>query len=496
MHPDLTERILLHLEKCDKVDTLDLVPVFNEDHQKIIGALKSIQATGELVLAEPATRKTLELTEEGRFVLDNGSHEASVYNAVPAEGIPQAELMKLSPNAKVGFSKAMSQGWIMVDKSTNPALVKRKVDSIEDSVKAQLQDIANGKGQNIADSVKNEYKKRKLLQEIVTKSFVLCKGPEFSTSLKKLETDLTVDMLASGLWKELKFKAYNFDALGAPPTRGHLHPLLKVRTEFRQIFLEMGFSEMPTNNYVESSFWNFDALFQPQQHPARDAHDTFFLNTPQKSYKFPQEYLEKVKTVHSKGGYGSQGYGYDWKIEEAQKNLLRTHTTAVSARMLYKLANQPDGFKPVKYFSIDKVFRNETLDATHLAEFHQVEGVIADVGLTLGDLIGTLYEFFRKLGITQLEFKPAYNPYTEPSMEIFCFHPGLNKWIEVGNSGVFRPEMLLPMGIPSNVNVIAWGLSLERPTMIKYGINNIRDLVGPKIDLKMIEEGAICRLDR
>lgn len=122
---------------------------------------------------------------------------------------------------------------------------------------------------------------------------------------------------------------------------------------------------------------------------------------------------------------------YDWKLEEAQKNLLRTHTTAVSARMLYKLANQEGGFIPAKYFSIDRVFRNETLDATHLAEFHQVEGVVADRNLTLGDLIGVIAEFFKKLGITQIEFKPAYNPYTEPSMEIFCFHPGLRKWIEV-----------------------------------------------------------------
>lgn len=119
-------------------------------------------------------------------------------------------------------------------------------------------------------------------------------------------------------------------------------------------------------------------------------------------------------------------------------------------------------FKPVKFFSIDRVYRNETLDATHLAEFNQIEGVIADYGLTLGNLIGTLYEFFKKLGITQLRFKPAYNPYTEPSMEIFCYHDGLEKWIEIGNSGMFRPEMLLPMNLPPNVNVIAWGLSLER----------------------------------
>ncbi|XP_037045807.1 phenylalanine--tRNA ligase alpha subunit, partial [Bradysia coprophila] len=325
----------------------------------------------------------------------------------------------------------MSHGWCYVDKSGGKPLVKRKVDTITDVVQEHLMSINKGLGQDIPDNVRNEYKKRKLLQEVVTKSFIISKGPEFSTTLKKLETDLTVEMLANGQWADLKFKAYNFDALGVPPECGQLHPLLKVRTEFRQIFLEMGFSEMPTNNYVESSFWNFDALFQPQQHPARDAHDTFFVDYPSKSYKFPEEYLERVKTVHSKGGFGSQGYGYDWKIEEAQKNLLRTHTTAVSARMLYKLANQPGGFKPAKYFSIDKVFRNETLDATHLAEFHQVEGVIADVNLSLGELIGTFSEFFKKLGITQLEFKPAYNPYTEPSMEIFCFHPGLKRWIEV-----------------------------------------------------------------
>lgn len=125
--------------------------------------------------------------------------------------------------------------------------------------------------------------------------------------ITKLETDLTADMLASGSWKNLKFKEYNLNALGATPDSGYLHPLLRVRTEFRQIFLEMGFTEMATDNFVESSFWNFDALFQPQQHPARDAHDTFFVSDPKTSSNFPKDYLDRVKQVHSKGGYGSQG---------------------------------------------------------------------------------------------------------------------------------------------------------------------------------------------
>ncbi|NXE85762.1 SYFA ligase, partial [Cochlearius cochlearius] len=221
------------------------------------------------------------------------------------------------------------------------------------------------------------------------------------------------------------------------------------------------FTEMPTDNFVESSFWNFDALFQPQQHPARDQHDTFFLQDPAEAPELPAGYMAKVKKVHSQGGYGSQGYKYEWRVEEARRNLLRTHTTSASARMLYQLARQ-EKFSPVKYFSIDRVFRNESLDATHLAEFHQVEGVVADRGLTLGHLMGILRQFFTKLGmeggtqgcrglprapltsplfsgITQLRFKPAYNPYTEPSMEVFSYHEGLKKWVEVGNSGVFRP---------------------------------------------------------
>lgn len=335
---------------------------------------------------------------------------------------------------------------------------------------------------------------------MVIKSYQIVKGTQFTLKVEKAETDITAEMILKDTWKEKRFKDYNFNAMGISPDRGHLHPLLKVREQFRQIFLEMGFTEMPTNNFVESSFWNFDALFQPQQHPARDAHDTFFISDPQFSDDFPKDYLEKVKTVHSTGGFGSQGYKYDWKIDETRKNLLRTHTTAVSARMLYKAAeryrqNPEEPFTPLKYFSIDRVFRNETLDATHLAEFHQIEGVVADVGLNLGDLMGILDQFFQKLGIKSLKFKPAYNPYTEPSMEIFSYHEGLKKWVEIGNSGVFRPEMLLPMGLPENVTVIAWGLSLERPTMIKYKIDNIRDLVGHKVDLQMVYNNPICIID-
>ncbi len=242
---------------------------------------------------------------------------------------------------------------------------------------------------------------------------------------------------------------------------------------------------------METGFWNFDALFVPQQHPARDLQDTFYISDPptaDKPREDPQisatipnsskpssgkestnnldyhQYWNNVKEVHEKGKYGSIGYRYPFKDEESLRLVLRTHTTAISTYMLHKLAANP---RPARYFSIDRVFRNETVDATHLAEFHQVEGVIADFGLTLGGLIGFMEVFFAKMGIHKLRFKPAYNPYTEPSMEIFGFHEGLDKWVEIGNSGMFRPEMLEPMGLPEDMRVYGWGLSLERPTMIK-----------------------------
>jgi len=313
-------------------------------------------------------------------------------------------------------------------------------------------------------------------------------------------------MIVSGSYKDMEFKPYNFNTIGKLPEKGNLHPLMKMREEFRNIFLSMGFTEMRTDKYVESSFWNFDALFQPQQHPSRDAHDTFFVKN-EIEVDALEGYVQNVKSMHEKGGSGSHGYKNTWDIEEAKKGVLRTHTTAISARYLYKIANMMKNRESnskyndeikienkdcYKFFSIDRVYRNESVDATHLAEFHQVEGVIIGNNLTLGELMGTLACFYKKLGMDKIKFKPAYNPYTEPSMEIFAYHNELRKWIEIGNSGIFRPEMLKPMGFDENVRVFGWGLSLERPTMIKYGIKNIRDLVGHKVDLNSIRKNEIC----
>ena len=170
-------------------------------------------------------------------------------------------------------------------------------------------------------------------------SFAISRGPSYAPVRRVLAADLTKEMLDSGAWATAGFKAYNLESAGQESGGGHVHALMKVRAEFRQILLEMGFSEMPTNRFVESSFWNFDALFQPQSHPSRDMHDTFFISHPAVTPSIPADYLERVRAMHERGGHGSIGYRYEWAEGEARKNLLRTHTTAVSARMLYQLAN-------------------------------------------------------------------------------------------------------------------------------------------------------------
>ncbi|KAK5091660.1 Phenylalanyl-tRNA synthetase, beta subunit, cytoplasmic [Lithohypha guttulata] len=527
MAEDLTAQVLSAVNSANgPVLTSKAFP--DAEFNTIKSAIDKLRSRGYLE-AKQVDRLELVPTEEGTAIVQHGSQEARVYNAIKEKGkVPVKELPSLIGDANVakfGQMAAFRNKWVKKDGDMLVPLV----DSIKDVTGDQLKEIADKKTLSDSKAVA-DLKKRKLVTERKVVTFEIQKGPNFSMEFVKEQTDLTAEMLADGSWKTIKLKPYNFKAKGAPTPSGALHPLNKVRQEFREIFFEMGFEEMPTNKFVETGFWNFDALFVPQQHPARDQQDTFFISDPPKadppredpptqvleqlSLSDPnhpdasinpsqtqqngpkvdyQQYWENVQAVHQDGKYGSTGYKYPWSKDESLKLVLRTHTTAISTYMLKKLAENP---RPIRYFSIDRVFRNETVDATHLAEFHQVEGVIADWGLTLGGLIGFMEVFFAKMGITDLRFKPAYNPYTEPSMEIFSYHKGLGKWVEIGNSGMFRPEMLEPMGLPKDMRIYGWGLSLERPTMIKYGVSNIRELLGHKVDLNFIETNPAVRLNK
>ncbi|KAL9102460.1 MAG: hypothetical protein Q9163_002390 [Psora crenata] len=507
------------LSQCEgALLTADVFPTTPFDRVKsAIDALSS----RDMVTYSQMEREAALLTPEAEGIAASGSHEAKVFEAVRGalDGLKIADLPEQKvvgkESANVGQGKALKAKWIKKDGDT----FRASADSITDSTREQLQTILQTQT-HTDPKVVADLKRRKLITTKRLISFKVEKGPKFAAKFVKEETDLTADMLASGAWKTAKLKPYNFKAMGAPTYSGALHPLNKVRHEFRQIFFEMGFEEMPTNRFVETGFWNFDALYVPQQHPARDLQDTFYISDPayadrpradpQPSQNLPnrtsedaqresqggldyENYWQNIREVHENGKYGSIGYRYSFKEEESLRLVLRTHTTSVSTYMLHKLAANP---RPARYFSIDRVFRNETVDATHLAEFHQVEGVVADYGLTLGGLIGFMEVFFAKMGMHRLRFKPAYNPYTEPSMEIFGYHVGLARWVEIGNSGMFRPEMLESMGLPKDMRVYGWGLSLERPTMIKYGVKNIRELLGHKVDLNFVESNPAVRLER
>lgn len=288
-------------------DSGEFAQALGVDHNVVVGVLKSLEAY-EMIATEVSSIKSAvpsaricvpnppfsllrlpsplqdikhsryNLTEEARGYLGPGTPEFQLFSAVPPAGAPLAELKsKLGPLADLGFKQAMQLKWVAIDKSTGEPMVVRKVDDAQDNVHALLTALSNGGDTSASAAELQALVKRKMLVLQSWKTFKVVKGPKFALERKKPATDLTSEMLLKGTWREQEFKEYNFAALGLAPTGGHLHPLLKVRTQFRKIFTNMGFEEMPTNNYVESSFWNFDALFQPQQHPARDAHDTFFL---------------------------------------------------------------------------------------------------------------------------------------------------------------------------------------------------------------------------
>jgi len=238
----------------------------------------------------------------------------------------------------------------------------------------------------------------------------------------------------------------------------------------KQLWVEMGFEEM-SGTMTQTAFWDLDALFVPQDHPAREMQDTFYLK---ESGTLPA-WWQDIKHMHENGGdTDSTGWQAPYSEEEAKKVLLRTHTTVLSAQMLRRIKEESLEL-PAKYFSVAKVFRNETLDWKHLFEFHQVEGIVVGEGLSLADLIGMQKEFYTRMGFTDVRFRPAYFPYVEPGAEVEVYHPGKKQWVELGGMGVLRPEVVIPL-LGRDVPVLAWGLGMERIITDYYSITDLRHI--------------------
>lgn len=299
---------------------------------------------------------------------------------------------------------------------------------------------------------------------------------------KDLIERVTPSLLKQSTWQGKKFRHYDVEANVPSIHHGKRHFVNQAIDYARRIWLDLGFKEM-AGSILNTSFWNFDALFTAQDHPVRELQDTFFIQDPEYGRLPSKELILAVKRVHEDGGTTkSKGWQYTWSPEEAKRNVLRTHTTVLSAQKLTTL-KQSD--LPTKFFSIGRCFRNETLDWSHLFEFNQTEGIVVDPNANFRHLLGYLKVFFKKMGFEHARFRPAYFPYTEPSVEIDAYHPIKKKWVELGGAGMFRPEVVVPL-LGKDIPVLAWGPGFDRMIMDYYQLTDIRDLY--KNDIKQLRE--------
>jgi phenylalanyl-tRNA synthetase alpha chain len=283
---------------------------------------------------------------------------------------------------------------------------------------------------------------------------------------KPQERRLTPELITSGRWKEVELSALDVEAPAPVVHPGRRHPLVDIIEEVKETFVGLGFSEID-GPMVQSGFWNFDALFTPQDHPAREMQDTFYISGQKQAVPASKEQVSRVSAVH-KAGWGG------WDSKEAQRLVLRTHTTPVTLR---RLASQKP--ESARFFSVGRVFRNEKVSYKHLVEFHQVEGVATAPKASLRDLMGLQKEFYARMGIKKVKFWPTFFPYTEPSLQSMVYNDRLQKWVELFGMGIFRPEVTRPLGIRNPV--LAWGGGLERIAMLRFGLDDVRDLYGNKL---------------
>lgn len=471
-------------EKKGKTTPEEISKSQNMDIKSVMSAGDSLESK-DIIKIHKEVKEVLSLSEIGKKYAEQGLPERKILEALDKEESIRindaAEKTGLDPkevNIAVGwlFKKkwaTMDEGEIKITPEGKEAIHKETADEVLLDKLLETQKLLFGPS-NIIKNGLNLLKKRKNIIKIKKQhkfTFELTDtGQEIldiGIEIKNQATQLTHTDLKTGRWKELEYRPYDIKAEYPSIYPGKIHPLQRTIEEIRSIFIKLGFTESK-GTILESAFWNFDCLFQPQDHAAREMQDTFYIKVPQMSKLPGEDLVRRVARVHEDGGAtGSEGWGYQWDEEVARQSVLRTHTTCVSARFLND--NKP----PLKMFSVGRVFRRETITYKHLPEFHQVEGIIAADDIDFENLLGILKEFYSKLGF-EVRFRPAYFPYTYLSTECEIYLPEKESWIELGGSGMFRPEVLEPMGVETPV--LAFGLGIERLAMIRLGITDIRML--------------------
>jgi len=399
----------------------------------------------------------LKLGKNGLDAKNNGLPERKLVNNI--QGEPKSfediqNLLKSDFNAAIANAK--KNDWIQIEKGENSTTISLKGKALQ-SPEEKLIDFIG-----IDEKFLNDIEDTEALA-------LLKKRPDFiSQNITKLKT-ISLSEKAKNIDVEASSGAIDVEAKVPQTHAARIHPLKETINEIREIFVSLGFTEV-LGNLSQSSFWNFDALFTPQDHPAREMQDTFYIKNMKAGKFASSQQITNVSRSHK------SGWDYNWNISEAQRMVLRTHTTCVTIKHLadYK----PD---EARIFSLGRVFRNEKVSYKHLAEFNQVEGVVIGKNVTLRDLMGLQEEFYRRIGLNKIKFWPTFFPYTEPSLQSMVYNDRLGKWIELFGMGIFRPEVTKPLGITKPV--LAWGGGIERIAMLKYGIDDVREFYHNNLDL-------------
>jgi len=473
------KEVLLSLESSKGKATPEKIAAEDiESLVKVMNASSWLQSKG-LVEINERLQTSFSLTKEGQKFLTEGMPERqALTELIKSNG--KIDLDSLG--SKIGKENlAIALGWLKKrDWATIETKNNKKVILITPQGKKDAQHNTKDeyalrslkKGSSIGEKIASSLKKRGAIKEkekILRTISLTQKGKNLlkkGLDITDVISQLTPELIQTQKWKTAAFRPYDVSAFAPALYGGKKHPLTQLIDKIKSIFIGMGFQEIE-GNYVESCFWNMDVLFIPQDHPARDLQDTFYCKQPQ-NMPVDKHLLEIIANVHENGGLtSSTGWQYKFSKKEAQKTILRTHTTVNTIRYLYEHPHPPS-----KIFQIGKVFRRENIDSTHLPEFHQVEGIVHEKNANFCQLIGVLKEFYQQLGFEKLRFRPAYFPYTEPSMEVEVQWHG--KWMELGGSGIFRPEVTEPLGIKEPV--LAWGLGLERIAIMYLSLNDIREL--------------------
>ncbi|MCX6683433.1 MAG: phenylalanine--tRNA ligase subunit alpha [Methanoregula sp.] len=451
------KRLLAVLEKEHKADAPHLASLLDATSEAVVQWAHLAEDKG-VATVERLVAKEFVYSEEGKAYAKNGLPETQLFRFI-MPGTTLADLQKHEA-FRIGFGQLRKKGLVKVDGTSVVKIPGASTDADEAALNHPT----------ASDPRTKELIRRGIVQESETVRYAIAITPA-GLSLAKKGLDLreesgtlTREQILTGAWKTANLRRYDVTKLPKKAYPGKIHPYQRIIAEMREILLEMGFTEL-YGGIVQQSYWNFDVLFQPQDHPAREMQDTFYLK---ETLPLPKGY-EKVKAMHETGGEtSSTGWGGVWKEEKAEQCVLRTHTTSVSIQHLAKNPNPP-----VKAFCVGRVYRRETIDTTHLAEFEQLEGIVMDEGVTFGNLLGILREFYHRMGFEGVRFKPSYYPYTEPSLDAEVFVEGIG-WMEMGGAGVFREEVTAPLGI--NYPVLAWGLGVSRIAMLRLGLKDLRYL--------------------